>query len=136
MRSLARLLGSWARWLVGGSERRRPEQPLLADLAPAFARELEQLLARQEQRRLAASVPTLRVVELCSCSKPNCSTFYVIPRFIVAWRWPGGGKTLALDAGEGTVSVDVVEDKIALVEVLDRPDVGAALSGIDAGGGR
>ena len=106
----------------------RREPPLLTEVDPAFAQELEQLLQRKGRRRLAAAVSDLRVVELCRCGDPKCSSFYVIPRFIVSWRWPGQGETLELDAARGTISVDVVDHEIVLVEVLDRPELSRALN--------
>jgi hypothetical protein len=104
------------------------EPPLLTEVDPAFAQELEQQLRRKGQQRLAASVSELRVVELCRCGDPKCSSFYVIPRFIVSWRWAAQGETLELDAARGTISVDVVDREIVLVEVLDRPELSRALN--------
>ncbi len=98
----------------------RIEPPLLVDLEPAFAQELEQLLQQKRRRRLAASVSELRVVEVCACGDPRCASFYVIPRFILRWRWPGQGETLDFGAAYGTITVDVVDHEIVSVEVLDR----------------
>ncbi len=123
-RSLRRILGD-----AFGGRRKATGAPLLTAIAPTFAEELQELLRARGQRQQAASIPALRVVELCNCDRPNCSTFYTIPRFVVRWRWPGAGRTLDLKPSEGTIRVDIIEDRIALVEVLDRPDVEAALAG-------
>jgi hypothetical protein len=106
---------------------RSRELPLLTEVDPALAQELEQLLQRKGRRRLGASVPVLRVVELCRCGDPTCARFYVVPRLIVSWRWPGQGETLELDAARGTIGADVVDHETVLFEVLVRPELSRAL---------
>ena len=82
---------------------RPPEPPLLADLESSFARELERLLQKKRRRRLAMLVPKLRVVESCECGDPRCASFYVVPQFVLRWRWPGRRETLDLGASQGTI---------------------------------
>jgi hypothetical protein len=103
------------------------EAPLLADVAPQFARELESLLKGRGKPGLAESVSDLGIVELCRCADPNCASVYVVPSSLVSWRWPDHGETLPLFAARGTVNVDVIEGELVLVEALDRPDLTAAL---------
>ena len=105
----------------------RSEPPLLTELAPAFAAELETLISQHGKRKLAASVDALRVVERCPCGDDECSSFYVTPSFVVRWRWHGHGETLKLQTVRGTISIDLIDGQIVLVEVLDRPDVEEAL---------
>jgi hypothetical protein len=110
---------------------RRSEPPVLTEVAPAFALELEGLLRRKGQAGLAASVGDLRVVELCPCGDPECSSFYVASSFVVRWRWRGHGETLKLLATRGTVSIDLIDREIVLVEALDRPDLAKSLLDAD-----
>jgi hypothetical protein len=100
-----------------------PTPRLLADLAPAFAEELADLLEAHRQPVLARSVSTLAVVQLCHCEDARCSSFYTVPRSTANWRWQQSGRTLDLDARVGTVNVDIAGQEIISVEVLDRPDL-------------
>jgi hypothetical protein len=72
-------------------------------------------------------VPKLRVVESCECGDPRCASFYVVPQFVLRWRWPGRRETLDLGASQGTITVDLVDEEIVSVEVLDRPELRCAL---------
>jgi hypothetical protein len=102
--------------------------PLLTEVAFAFAFELVEQLKREDRPDLAASVADLRVVEVCRCSDPDCSSVYVTPSRRLRWRGLKRRETIGLLTTRGTVNVDVLESKIALIEVLDRPDVAEALA--------
>ena len=93
----------------------------LIEILPSLALELEQLFKKQGEPELAAQVPQLAIVDRCRCGDDFCSSFYTQPK-------PEGGygpghRCLDLDAAEGMLLVDVVEGKIAHVEVLNRVDV-------------
>ena len=102
-----------------------PEQnatrPPLADVIPAFATELRQLLEEQGESELAAQVPQLRIFDRCRCGDDFCATVYTQPK-------PNGGfgpghRNVRLMPSEGMLILDVVAGEIACVEVLDREDV-------------
>jgi hypothetical protein len=98
------------------------EEPLLTDVLPAFAAELEQLLIEQGEPELAAQVPQLAIHDRCSCGDDVCcGTFYTQPKPEGAYGPSHRNVVLAPD--DGTIILDVVDGEIACVEVLDRPDV-------------
>jgi hypothetical protein len=93
----------------------------LIEILPALALELEQLFKKQGEPELAAQVPQLAVVDGCRCGDDFCSSFYTQPK--PEGRYGPGHRCLDLEAEEGMLLVDVVEGKIAHVEVLNRVDV-------------
>ena len=104
--------------------------PLLDDVMPDFANELRDLL-RADAPELAAQVAGLRLHGRCTCGDSFCSMFYTAPL-------PDGSygptlRTLALSPEDGMVILDVVDGRIAAVEVLYRNDVRAALDRAEAG---
>lgn len=107
---------------------RREKRLLLADTLPAFAVELQQLLAEKGEPELAAQVPSLCVFERCSCGDDFCATFYTQPKPQGAYG--PGHRNVALAPDEGTIILDVVAGEIACVEVLDRPDVREKLTAV------
>jgi hypothetical protein len=96
-------------------------QPLLSVALPDLARELEQLLAKAGKRKLAAQVPQLKIVDRCHCENDFCSTFYVQPK--PQYIWGPRHDNLELSPHKGMFVLDVVEGKIAAIEVLYRDDV-------------
>ena len=99
----------------------KEKQMRLADVFPAFATELRQLLIEKGEPELAAQVPSLRIFERCDCGDDFCSTFYTQPKPEGAYG--PGHRNVALTPNEGTLILDVVDMEIACVEVLDRDDV-------------
>ena len=93
---------------------------LLVNAAPSFASELEDALRAAGRADLAEQVATLRVREVCRCEVAGCASFYA-HRPIK--RWFRRGKQVP--AGE--LVVDTIDGEIVYVEVLERPDVRAAL---------
>lgn len=102
---------------------------LLSSALPGLADELEQLLAGEQERRLAEQVDSLRIVALCDCGDGFCSSFYTQPRPVGAYG--PGHRTVVLEPGSGLLIVDVVADQIVHVEVLYRDDIRLALEGLD-----
>ena len=93
----------------------------LNEILPALAFELEQLFKNQGEPELAAQVSQLAIVDRCRCGDDFCSSFYTQPK--PEGRYGPGHRCLDLDAAEGMLLVDVVEGKIAHVEILNRVDV-------------
>ena len=94
---------------------------LLTDALPQLASEIEQLLEHHGELDLAAQVSQLKIVDRCRCGDGFCSSFYTQPK-------PEGpyGPThrcLDLDANDGMLVLDLVEGRIAHVEVLNRDDI-------------
>ena len=98
------------------------KRPLLTDTLPSFATELEHLLTERGEPELASQVPTLAIHDRCRCNDDLCATFYTRPKPNGAYG--SGHRNVALVPNEGFYFiVDVVDGKIACVEVLDRDDV-------------
>jgi hypothetical protein len=107
--------------------------PLLRNVLPQFAAELEAALARSEPG-LAPQVRELPVGRVCRCDDPTCATFDVPGR-----RPADYAESFALDELEGMVVVDVAEPglvrravaasapRIIGIEALGRPDLRAQL---------
>jgi hypothetical protein len=93
---------------------------LLRHAAPAFAAELEDALREADRPDLAEQVATLGIREVCRCEVGGCASFYTA---MPMKRWFRRGKQVP--AGE--LVVDTIDGEIVYVEVLDRPDVRAAL---------
>ncbi|HEY3065865.1 MAG TPA: hypothetical protein VGL09_08750 [Methylomirabilota bacterium] len=94
---------------------------LLRERAPAFAAELEALLAGAGEPDLAASVPGLRIVQPCTCGDDFCASFYTAPPPDGAYG--PGYRTVVLAPRHGAVSVHVADGRIAHVEVLHRDEL-------------
>jgi hypothetical protein len=104
---------------------RDAEPPLLSDVLPDLAREIQQLLVEQGEAELAAQVPSLRIVDRCRCGDDFCASFYVQPR-------PDGAygpdhRNVTLSPNQGMLILDVVGAGIAGVKVLYREDVRKAI---------
>jgi hypothetical protein len=96
------------------------ERPLLRERAPAFAAELEETLLAAGRPELADQIPALRITALCRCEVEGCASFSTV---MPMKRWFRRG---ALVEAGGLV-VNTIDGEIAFVEVLDRPEVRAAL---------
>jgi hypothetical protein len=92
----------------------------LSAVVPGFAAELEEGLRAAGHPQLADQVAGLEIRELCPCSVETCASFHT-GRPIK--RWFRRGKQVPV----GDYVVDAIDGEIVFVEVLDRPDVRAAL---------
>ena len=99
----------------------RKESKLLAEMFPALSTELQQLLAECGEPGLAAQVPKLSVIERCRCGDDFCGTFYVLPK--PAGAYGPEHRNVSLEPEKGMLILDVVNDKIAAVEVLYRDEI-------------
>jgi hypothetical protein len=93
---------------------------LLRERAPAFAAELEEALRAEGKPRLADQVNGLRITALCQCEVAGCASFSTVRPMK---RWFRRGALVPV----GDLVVNTIDGEIAFVEVLDRPDVRAAL---------
>ena len=98
---------------VGGAD---APPPLLREVRPELAAELEELLRGASEERLARSVPGLRVHGRCRCGEAGCASLYTAPP-------PEGGygpghRNLVLPWEPGMLVLDVVDGRIAFLEVL------------------
>jgi hypothetical protein len=93
---------------------------LLVNAAPSFASELEDGLRAAGRPDLAEQVPTLPVREVCRCEVEGCASFYAGRPMK---RWFRRGKQVPV----GDLVVDTIDGEIVYVEVLERPDLRAAL---------
>ena len=102
--------------------------PLLSEVLPPFVRELEKLLGEQGEHELAAQVPELRIVERCRCGDDFCGTFYAQPR--PKGSYGPNHRNVELSPKVGMLILDVVDGKIACVEVLYRDDIRRAIHAV------
>jgi hypothetical protein len=93
----------------------------LTEILPSLALELEQLLKNQGEAELAAQISQLTIVDRCRCGDDFCSSFYTQPK--PEGHYGPAHRCMDLDAAEGMLLVDVVDGKIAHVEILNRVDV-------------
>jgi hypothetical protein len=93
----------------------------LADVLPAFAAELRELLEEQGEPELASYVPNLSILERCRCGDDICATVYTKPK--PKDGFGPGHRNVRLMPEEGMLILDVVAGEIVCVEVLDRKDV-------------
>jgi len=94
---------------------------LLINLFPEFAAELEQLLLEQGESELARQVSTLPLIDRCHCGDDFCGMFYVLPKPNGAYG--AGHRNVSLEPKVGTLILDVVEERIAAVEILYRDTI-------------
>lgn len=86
---------------------------------------MERLLFEDGEADLAAQIPKLRIVDRCRCGESFCSTFYVQPP--PSGAYGPSHYNVVIDPKAGMIVLDVVDGKIACVEVLYRDDVRAAI---------
>jgi hypothetical protein len=96
------------------------ERPLLRERAPAFAAELETALRAEGRPELAEQVQGLRITALCACEVEGCASFSTV---LPMKRWFRRGALVPA----GDLVVNTIDGDIAYVELLDRPDVRAAI---------
>jgi hypothetical protein len=96
------------------------EIQLLKTLFPDLADELEKLLLDDGLQDLAEQIHNLSVYDRCRCGDNFCSTFYTLPR--TGGAWGPKHENIELPAKSGMIILDVVDGKIAAVEILYRDD--------------
>jgi hypothetical protein len=98
--------------------------PLLKEVLPKFAEEIEELLSKNEPK-LASQVASLAIVDRCRCREDFCAAFYVEPKPLGAYG--PGHRNVDLEPENGMIILDVVNDRIMQVEVLYRDEVRQAI---------
>jgi hypothetical protein len=94
-----------------------PPLPLDA-VFPELVKPLRQLLEREGEADLAASVTRLRVHALCGCGDAFCASFYTRPRNANQASPYTIGPDSAADPFE-PVAVDVSDGEVSFVEIID-----------------
>ena len=97
---------------------RRPAPPLLTDILPELAKELEILLNAKGEISLAGQVAELRIVDRCHCGDDFCSTFYTHQS-----KPNGVCRNIELDPETGMLVLEVIDEQIVAVEVLYRDEI-------------
>lgn len=101
---------------------------LLSDVLPALAVELEVLLRIENEPELADQVASLEMIDRCRCGDDFCATFYTVQKPNGAW-----GKnhcTLPLEPENGMIIIDILNGKIAEVEILFRDEIREKVLGL------
>lgn len=99
--------------------------PRLVERWPKLAYQVRNALIRDGETELATQIDALRVLEMCDCGEDCCQSFYTEPP-------PGGAYPLDRHRNwsrddddelgwEGFLILDVIDERIAFVEVLYRP---------------
>jgi hypothetical protein len=96
------------------------ERPLVWDVLPGLAAELERSLAELGRPELARQVGSLRIWSVCPCEVEGCGSFFTA---LPMKRWFRRGKEIPV----GDLIVNTIDGDIVFVEVLGRPDVRAEL---------
>lgn len=96
--------------------------PLVREVLPELAAELDRLLREQGRPDLADQLPGLRITAACPCEIEACGSFHTGRPMK---RWFRRGKQVPV--GEKVV-LDTIDGEIVYVEVLDWPGVREALS--------
>ena len=102
--------------------------PLLGEVAPGFAYELEYLLRQAGRPDLADAAATLPIFGRCPCRDLACASFYTTSWLDALIEWARAGETIRLRPTRGEVSVDVANARILSVEVLGKRDVWLSLA--------
>jgi hypothetical protein len=94
---------------------------LLSMALPTFYKELERLVGQKNEPELASQLPGLLIVDRCRCGDDFCAAFYTQPK--PHGSFGPGHRCLELEPEQGMILLDVVDGKIAQVEVLYRNEV-------------
>jgi hypothetical protein len=97
--------------------------PLLSEISAELADEIVQQLIREGEHELSTQVPTLRVKSRCRCGDDFCATMHTGPQPSRGEAHGPSHRCVPLDAADGMIVLDVVDEKIVTIEVLDRPAV-------------
>ena len=92
----------------------------LTSALPKTAKTLRKLLSADGRADLAEQIDTLILVDRCRCDDCGCATFYTQPNE----TWDDQQVERIIPAGmAGLICIQVVNARIARVEILNRPDI-------------
>jgi hypothetical protein len=94
---------------------------LLVNLFPELSVELQQLLTTAGESSLADQIPSLTIADRCHCGDDFCGTFYTLTKPKGAYG--SGHRNVSLEPKTGMLILDVVNEKIAAIEVLYRNEI-------------
>ncbi len=94
---------------------------LVSDDFPKLSEELQTLLLKLGEENLAQQVPGLRLVDRCRCGDDFCATIYTEPKPKKAYG--PTHRNVPLGPAKGMIILDIVEEKIACVEILYRDEI-------------
>src|SRR5438128_672152 len=100
------------------------DAPLVSELLPDLSTELQRVLEEQHRPDLAAQIPRLRVRATCPCEVEGCGSFSTA---LPMKRWFRRGELVPV----GDLVLNTIDGEIVYVEVLGRPEVTAALQGLE-----
>lgn len=94
---------------------------LVADKFPELSEELLTLMHDLGEAQLVQQVPELRLVDRCRCGDDFCATIYTEPKPEKAYG--PSHRNVPLMPAKGMIILDVVEEKIACIEILYRDEI-------------
>lgn len=103
------------------------DAPRLVERWPELARQVRNALIRDDETALASGIDALRVLKTCDCDEDFCQSFYTEPPPDGAYpsdrhrNWYRDHDEDDELGWEGFLILDVVDERIAFVEVLYRP---------------
>lgn len=100
--------------------------PLLGQLLPAFAAELESALLRDQETTLAEQIINLPIKGPCRCGDNSCSGFFTAQRPQTLWRT--GRKVVTPAMSQGLVILEISDGMIMFVGVLECEALREALT--------
>ncbi len=93
----------------------------LSDMLPELVVELEMLFRKERKPELANQVASLELVDRCRCGDDFCATVYSVSKPKGAWG--EDHYTLPLTPEKGMLIIDILNGKIAEIEILFRPEI-------------
>ncbi len=94
------------------------EAPLMADIVPELAAEMERGLRATGDHELADQVAGLRMVKSCGCGDDFCASFYTVP----IPKGPSAKKRFGVPLPNHLI-IHVLQGEIIEVEVLFRDEL-------------
>ncbi|MGH8791435.1 MAG: hypothetical protein ACRDXX_02145 [Stackebrandtia sp.] len=91
-------------------------RPLVREVFGGFLDELVALLRQAGEDDLAVQAWDLRIFAPCECESPECHSFYTAQP--PQGRWREGHRNVVVDTANSMIVLDVVHERIMLVEVL------------------
>jgi len=94
---------------------------LVSEEFPELSQELRDLLQKSGDEQLAMQVLGLKLLDRCRCGDDFCATIYVQPKPVKGYG--PSHRNIPLCPEKGMIILDVVEGRIACIEILYRNDI-------------